>query len=181
MLGTLNFKRRVRTLYCLDLGIFQLLSSILVLFGYSPEDAMKFINATNKFKKGPSDLLRMKSRSKLKNLSKSYFLNNQDFLCWNLFVINMVQIYTRVRNLFLGTGSVWLVTLHHGETIDTSNLPEVALKITLPSILRQLTSLASLIRRPRGAVWPISIGSSRRSVTMHPIYNICGTQSIHVI
>ena len=58
-----------------------LLSSILVLFGYSPDDVMRFINATNQFKKGPPDAMRIKSRTKLKNLSKSYFLNNQDFLC----------------------------------------------------------------------------------------------------
>ena len=54
---------------------------ILVLFGYSPDDAERFIDASDANKAPPSAELDEQSRSQLKRLRTDYEKLNQDFIC----------------------------------------------------------------------------------------------------
>ena len=52
-----------------------------VLFGYSPEDVLSFINASNPNKQSASKELQQQSAQNLNHLFLQYFRKNQDFYC----------------------------------------------------------------------------------------------------
>ena len=52
-----------------------------VLFGYSPDEVMGFINAANSSLAPPSEELNKKSRKILSKLAQSDLSGNQDFIC----------------------------------------------------------------------------------------------------
>ena len=54
---------------------------ILVLFGYSPDDAERFIDASDANKAPPSAEMDEQSRNQLKRLRTDYEKLNQDFIC----------------------------------------------------------------------------------------------------
>ena len=56
---------------------------ISVLLGYSPNDAMRFIDSTNFTKPEPSKSLRLKSYNNMKKKRQHYYNANQDFICRN--------------------------------------------------------------------------------------------------
>ena len=53
----------------------------LVLLGYSPKDALQFINAANKDKSPPDYEKIWRSRTKMATTVKNYLKENEDFLC----------------------------------------------------------------------------------------------------
>ena len=52
-----------------------------VLFGYSPDEVMGFINASDQSAKAPSAALNAKSRAILANLARDDLDGNEDFIC----------------------------------------------------------------------------------------------------
>ena len=65
----------------MDHSLWSLLNQILVLLGYSPEDALQFINAADA-KKPPPDYEKIwRSRTNMANTVQNFLKTNDDFLC----------------------------------------------------------------------------------------------------
>ena len=63
------------------INFFLILFDFLVLFGYSPDDVLSFINTSNPNKLSASKELQQESAQNLNHLFLQYFRKNQDFYC----------------------------------------------------------------------------------------------------
>merc|ERR1712046_2638 len=61
--------------------IYQHYFTDFVLFGYSPNDVIRFLNNTNSYAEHPSDTLESKSRQALVDLVRDDYNGSADFIC----------------------------------------------------------------------------------------------------